>query len=398
MIVRLRDDPSKTPEWRFTDRSGAHISEFSEKTAENADIVVLVPGTDVFLTALKLPKLSRKQRLKAIPFFLERHLAETWPQFHWVSAAENAEGMLPVAVVSREKMDAWQICLNVFFHMQFPAVKMMIPDMLVLPLDPAGWTVHCHEGTALVRTGLYSGFSIESGEFWTVLRLFLKQPDFVRPETITLIGEMIVPPEELAFLGEGHIALRKVESENLLDFAQSNGDMPEGMDLLQGFSHPYRFVFQPALLWLSGILLILILSVLSGGALLQTLRLKSALSHLKDANHAVYHRYFSGKKASDNTGIRQQMLLLQKGGEGLMSLSDFTAMLEDIAPLILNTGEIRLTGIDFSADRLSFRLETADAAHTDHLVGALKTRYKIKAYKRLKSANFIRAVVSVGRN
>ncbi|QLH42222.1 MAG: hypothetical protein HWD59_05505 [Coxiellaceae bacterium] len=73
-----------TPEqvaWLLCDATGNIVHTLTQSTladlttiAATAEVIVVVPATDVLLTTVELPQLNKKQLINAIPYALEEHL------------------------------------------------------------------------------------------------------------------------------------------------------------------------------------------------------------------------------------------------------------------------------------------------------------------------------------
>ena len=64
---------------------------------------LLVPGVDVLLTSVALPKMSSSKLKMAVPFALEENVAENVSQLHFSIGGRKGESY-PVAVTNNNKM------------------------------------------------------------------------------------------------------------------------------------------------------------------------------------------------------------------------------------------------------------------------------------------------------
>src|SRR3990167_4279907 len=79
-LLQLHADQSG--EWYEIDPTGNVVTHTSvpslsdcPKISQNAPLVILLPGEQVTVTTVKLPKIRASERLRAIPFALEEQLA-----------------------------------------------------------------------------------------------------------------------------------------------------------------------------------------------------------------------------------------------------------------------------------------------------------------------------------
>lgn len=122
-------------------------------------IVLFVPGTDVRLTTVQVPARQMQKILQAAPYALEDQLAEDVDTLHFAIAADSPRRRTgeprPVAVVSREQMDAW---LAPFKARNLRPLA-VVPETLALPAPEAGrWVGLAEAGRVTVRTGTFTGF------------------------------------------------------------------------------------------------------------------------------------------------------------------------------------------------------------------------------------------------
>lgn len=160
LIIYLHADDLTRPSWAVVDadntiRQSAYrdSSEGLAQIAEEKDILVIVPASDVTLLTAKLPKMNRSRLAQALPFALEEQLVSEIEDLHFASGLHKEDGELPVAIVAHEKMQQWLAQLNV---MQVKP-NSMVPAMLALPFDEHVWHAFIQD-MAIVRTGEYHGF------------------------------------------------------------------------------------------------------------------------------------------------------------------------------------------------------------------------------------------------
>src|SRR5262245_53754069 len=69
-------------------------------------IIVLVPGEDVLLIQVQLPKMSKARLAKAIPYALEDQITEDPDNLHFAISKVKENGLIAVAVVNKKRMNA----------------------------------------------------------------------------------------------------------------------------------------------------------------------------------------------------------------------------------------------------------------------------------------------------
>jgi general secretion pathway protein L len=125
----------------------------------NCQVMVLLPGQQVSMHALKLPGKQAKQQLQAIPFALENDLlGDVGDYFFAVAAKRHADKTLAVAVIRRDYVAA---CLSQLREVGIePSV--ILPDFLLLPYETGAYSVYVENDVALVRTGECAGFAVDA--------------------------------------------------------------------------------------------------------------------------------------------------------------------------------------------------------------------------------------------
>src|SRR5688572_17348284 len=122
LVVRLNPAASTAEgarcQWVAVDGSGTQVGRVQSGVladaapfAQGRKVVVLVPGTDVLLAEPVLPLKSGAKLAQVVPFALEEHLAADVEDLHFALGKREGRPGTPVAVVARERMDAWREAL-----------------------------------------------------------------------------------------------------------------------------------------------------------------------------------------------------------------------------------------------------------------------------------------------
>jgi general secretion pathway protein L len=113
VVIRLHAE-DHTVEWVLADSNGTLRGRMATGNLEQAAVeigeravIVLVPALDVLTTTVNIPARSSARIRTALPFALEEDLADDVDELHFASGTKQENGRLPVAIVAREKMDAW---------------------------------------------------------------------------------------------------------------------------------------------------------------------------------------------------------------------------------------------------------------------------------------------------
>jgi general secretion pathway protein L len=114
LVLRFNDTQADAVEWVSVDQFGGQLGEVSrgDLTTAAADVggrkvIALVPAFSVLRLFAEIPVRAAAKVLKALPFAMEEQLAEDVEELHFAMGKRGTDDRLPVAVVQREKMEAW---------------------------------------------------------------------------------------------------------------------------------------------------------------------------------------------------------------------------------------------------------------------------------------------------
>ena len=134
--------------------------------------LVLAPSENILLTTVNLKARNREQLVRAMPFALEEELADNVEQLHFAPGRRQLDGGHPVAVVARIDMDLWLAQLRRAGLMP----QALIPDVLAVPLSgEQHWSLLIEQDRALLRTGTFSGFTLEPANLELMLGCALEE-------------------------------------------------------------------------------------------------------------------------------------------------------------------------------------------------------------------------------
>jgi len=153
--ILLRIDPTATDaSWQRVENGQLAGSFHQGKLADayrhcrGANVIVIVPSEEVFLTKLPLPGKNRKKLLKAIPFVIEDQVVDDIETLHFALSQTAIDGHYLVAAVEKRMMDFWDTSLKAAGIY----AETMIPDVLALRESQESWTVLLEPERALVRS------------------------------------------------------------------------------------------------------------------------------------------------------------------------------------------------------------------------------------------------------
>ena len=130
----------------------ADVASLSEEQ-KTACQTVIVPTNGISFFAVEMPKVAQSKWAQLIPWLLEDKLLTPAAEVHFAFGKRNADGLVPVAVVAKELMQAW---VESFQTVQ---VENCIADIFELPFVEGKWVVNYQADYARIRSGEYEGFS-----------------------------------------------------------------------------------------------------------------------------------------------------------------------------------------------------------------------------------------------
>lgn len=150
-------------------RGKGSLDEFAEMTSDitwSGGVYVMLGGESVLLSGAKVPSKQRRQLLQAVPYMVEEQLATDVEDCHFAIGDRRADGEVSVAVVDKGWLKYWLSRLNgVGIDPDVVAV-----DVLMVPMASAA-TVMVDGQRILIRTGAFSGYSIERSLMTTAVSL-----------------------------------------------------------------------------------------------------------------------------------------------------------------------------------------------------------------------------------
>lgn len=139
--------------------SQAHFDQLDQITIpKNAICIVCLPGTQVSMHHVTLPKMNKQEIQLAVPNLLEEQLPVPAETCYFATGMPTAKNQRQVAVINKARWIGYLEQLAA--HEIHP--QQIIPDYLALPLTEDDWAILFEDELALVRTGQETGFTIES--------------------------------------------------------------------------------------------------------------------------------------------------------------------------------------------------------------------------------------------
>lgn len=138
-------------------KSGWHQELSLAALPESTHTLIVLPGTDISLTEVVLPKLNQYRLHQALPFALEDQLVEDITDLHFAAGSYVAEKGWPTAIINTTTLSTYLSDLaqiNIY-----PTA--VLPAALMLPFSENQWTLFCLDQLCLIKIEDHIGFAIE---------------------------------------------------------------------------------------------------------------------------------------------------------------------------------------------------------------------------------------------
>lgn len=234
LIICLHSADLNRPSWAVigadqTIRQSAYQDEpyGLAQIAEDKEVTVIVPASQVAVFTLTLPKMNRSRLKEALPYALEEQLIADVETLHFVPGQYQEDGTLPVCVVAHEKMATWLSQLKTW---QIEPDR-LISTLFALPYRTSEWQVLV-EDLAIVRIDRFQGFVCDAPN----LNYMLKSAE---AESINKPKQIIVKQyanENLLLTNVGEALLEEViyPAAQMIADLSLNVKADESINLLSG--------------------------------------------------------------------------------------------------------------------------------------------------------------------
>lgn len=165
--------------------SQEHTNQLSDITIPtHSPCIICLPGTQISMHEVILPKMNKQEIQLAVPNLLEDRLPVPTETCYFAIGEPNTENLRHVAVINKAR---WQQTLDQLAEHEIHP-QQIIPDYLALPLTEDDWAIVFEEDLTLVRTGLETGFTIETEMVNEMMARALSQAT-TQPEDIVNITD-----------------------------------------------------------------------------------------------------------------------------------------------------------------------------------------------------------------
>ena len=355
LLIRINPDDSLS--WLLpSDGTRGNGAPPKDLLAAADEVAVLVPGESVLLIRAELPPGNRSKLSRVLPFALEDRLLDDVETLHFALGDRHADGWWGVAVVARERLDAW---LQGLAGAGITA-DVLIPDTLAVPHTGEGTTVLLEPSRCVVREGRETGFVCAPEQLQAWLPT---SGDFdLWPTESSVSGFM---PAH----GQGQLHPPAVALDV---FARGVGETPSP-NLLQGdFAPRHRRAPQRRLWRIAAMFAAAAVLVGLAGQAIDVLRLRVASQEADAAIARSYADMFPDSPPVPDPVARVRSELQRLGGgtddHGMLSL------LSRMAPILASHDfRLHMLGLEYRNASLELSVQAPDLGNLDQLRERLAT-------------------------
>ena len=384
LVIRLGHEPDQRVQWIAVDDNGTRRGEPGSGSLADASVaavarpvIVLVPATDTLTTTVNIPVRGGSRLNAALPFALEEHLADDVDTLHFAAGTRRESGLRPVAVVARDKIEAW---LQQLEAAGIDPVR-LVPENYGLARIPGTSSILVAEDCVMFNDGEDLEFVLEGLQPSDALVAAHKLPDRAHDTASTeeheAVGHLLVycEAEDEMRLSHEWLALRQ-ELDTVDINVLPDGVLPRlavtvatgsGVDLLQGrygARTDYGAYFKPwrrAAALLLGLLLIAFV-----GKGVDYYRLSDEADTLK----AQFTEEYRAIRPGDSRDILDPVSAVRSIRQGTGTAAGpqvFLPSLQQLSKAMAQNTSARIETISYRAGVIDVRITSPDVATLDSI-------------------------------
>lgn len=327
--------------------NAAALEQLSDKALQRK-VVVFVPGSDVTLKKLNVPAKSARAVKLAVPYMLEDDLAQDVDSLFFAYAKLNdntSDYNCFVAAVDKHQMDTWLEWLD----KANLKTRIMLPDMLAMPIDNEAWTAVQLGEQVLLRKSSWDAYTVDCN-LWPIVSSALMQPEGENQQS-EIKHYSVLPQTDAA------IQLTALPEE--LPMALLAAHWQETPFNLLQEQYKVKDKTSPALKsWLvaaSVCCAAVLLNVMYKGVTVW--QLSSQQAQLEQTIVERYKQAFPETKRVRITTLRSQLKRKMSDIGGSQDSADFLTMLTQLQPAFAEVPELKPESIKFDGKRNELRLQ-----------------------------------------
>lgn len=325
--------------------------------------LIIIPGQQVLMTTVPLPKTNRRELVKAIPYILEDQLTNEVDKLYFALGDYHTQNCLTVAVIDKKIFEHYLHLLKAY--QIFPTV--MLPDYLVIPFIENRWSLMINDEMAFMRTEKQSGFATFHNNIRLLLQLTLEKYKEKLPQKINVYN--ISKSNRKNLEAANHlVAIENISRQNPFAYLETLQNPP--FNLLQHRYRPTLKLTHQNRHWLfAGIMGVIWLVVLLGGKSIIGYDLKYHLHNLQTQLNQNYQQLFPGSAeiVDPRQRIEHELNALTRNSRD----SRLTHLLGQTAAILHHYPNVNLQSLNYQHSVLSLQLTVDNLAQLTKFVHQL---------------------------
>lgn len=349
LLIYLHLDSSLIS-WATFDTTGQVINsaqQVSIQTAPKLPAWVLIPGTETLLTQADIPTKQWQRIVQAVPYALEEQLIDDVDELHFALGKRDPKtALIPVVVTKRIQMETY---LQRLATVGITPVA-LIPDLLAVPKPSEGWGIIFWDTLILVRTGIHTGFTIETTGLQIALSIALRE--MTPPKQFTVFrGQAAIDLIPLSILSTFNLpVIEQADNQGALAWLVRGITQKKELNLLQGDYQPPNHLARLWQPWRQTATLLLL-----GGAIyfwqqwLEYQQLNQYYQQLNQAISKIYRDTFPQARKIVNPRIQmeQQLKTLRQPPGKVNPDQNFLILFNQLSQPFKQTQGVEITQLDY---------------------------------------------------
>ena len=341
--------------WIVYDEQG-RVAQFQYRSQlfpeeKNNSVYVILPGQDILITEVEMPKLNKQRLMQALPYQMEEQLVDDVALLHFAMGEQKANGTLSVAVIAHEKMN--QLLMLLQQHGLRP--QGVFSSMFALPVTENHWHVMLQDDSCVARIAINEGFTCDQASFLQFVDLTVSHAA-APPESIYLYNTSqakLIWQHPLIKLNQLHLAaepwLQKI-SEWIFSYPTIN--------LLQGIYQAKHEPSESKKIWtMAGMVVLAWVAVALLGNVVSFFMLHRQVATLDMAINTIYKKNFP--EATSLVAPRERMSDQLKKISEQENKNYFLLLLAISGDALKNASSVRFGALDFRDNQLNLELSAA---------------------------------------
>ncbi|MEO5376568.1 MAG: type II secretion system protein GspL [Magnetococcus sp. DMHC-6] len=331
-------------------------------------VVAVVPGTEVLLTRVRLPKTSRANIEKAVPFQLEEQIIGGVESVYFALGQRSLEDGWPVAVVSKQRMNRWLEDLSALGIRP----EAMVSEVDLLPLEIGVWTLLEFFERFLVRTAVHAGFAVDAGNLELALESAARGGEHPTRSALRVVNGLTEPLRAMDGVEKlGLTVTIEGEHEDPYVFLARHYVASEAINLLQGRlsqRHHWLGVLRP--FWSTVALLAVYLGWIVAQRVVEDQQLGRQIESMDQQIEAVYRQAFPDVRKVVDPKAQMKLFLNDKNNLNLKPSSVKSGFLDLyglVGPEIQKATGVITERLRYQEGKLEIHVRCVDLQQLDQL-------------------------------